>query len=170
MTSIVRGGPVQKRTAAVFIALVALCTVSSTAQTQAPDPWIGTWKVNLDKSTFSPDPKPTVPGTVKIERSGGGMKTTIDATDPQGKPTHTETVWMFDGKDNPVKGAPAPNTTAAYKRIDDRTFEVMGKVDGKATVTTRVAISADGKTMTATQTGQNIQGEKVNNVIVANKQ
>jgi hypothetical protein len=77
---------------------------------------------------------------------------------------------MFDGKDNPVKGAPAPNTTAAYKRIDDRTFEVMGKVDGKATITTRVVISGDGKTMTATQTGRNYQGESVNNVIVATKQ
>jgi hypothetical protein len=94
------------------------------------------------------------------------MKTTIDAPDPQGKPTHTETAWNFDGKDNPVKGAPAPDATAAYKRIDDRTFEVTSKAGGKPTMTTRVAISADGKTMTATQTGQNQQGQKVNNVIV----
>jgi hypothetical protein len=162
----------QKRLAVVFVgvALAAIYTVSSAAQKQSPDPWIGTWKGNLEKSTFSPGPPPTVPGTIKIEPSGGGMKTTIDTTDPQGKPTHTETVWMFDGKDNPVKGAPAPNTTAAYKRIDDRTFEVMGKVEGKATITTRVVISADGKTMTATQTGRNYQGESVNNVIVATKQ
>jgi hypothetical protein len=77
---------------------------------------------------------------------------------------------MFDGKDNPVKGAPAPNTTAAYKRIDDRTFEVSSKVDGKPTITTRVAISADGKTLTATQSGKTAQGETVKNVIVATKQ
>jgi hypothetical protein len=94
------------------------------------------------------------------------MKTTIDAPDPQGKPTHTETAWMFDGKDYPVKGAPAPDATAAYKRIDDRTFEVSSKAGGKLMMTTRVAISADGRTMTATQTGQNLEGQKVNNVIV----
>jgi hypothetical protein len=160
----------QKRIAVVLVALAAVLVVSSIARTQSKDPWIGTWKVNLEKSNYSPGPKPTVAATVKIESSAGGIKTTIDGTNPEGKPTHTETVAAFDGKDNPVKGAPAPNTTSALKRIDDRTFEVMGKVDGKPTVTTRVAVSTDGKTMTATQTGKNAQGESVNNVIVLDKQ
>jgi len=99
------------------------------------------------------------------------MKTTIDIpAEPKGKPLHTETVWTFDGKDVPVKGAPMPNSTAAYKRIDDRTFEVVQKVDGKPTVTTRVSVSPDGKTMTARQTGKTPQGETLNNTIVATKQ
>jgi hypothetical protein len=38
------------------------------------------------------------------------------------------------------------------------------------TVTTRVAISADGKTLTATQADKNAQGQTVNEVIVAGKQ
>lgn len=161
----------QKRMAVVFVALAAVWAVNSTAQPQSADPWIGTWKVNLVKSTYSPGPKPTVAGTITVEPSaGGGMKTTIDGTNAQGQPTHTETVGTFDGKDNPVKGAQAPNTTAAYKRIDGRTFEVTGKVDGKPTVTTRVAISADGKTLTATQAGKNAKGERVDNIIVADRQ
>jgi hypothetical protein len=161
---------VQKRSAVVLVALTALLAVSSMARAQSPDPWIGTWKVNLAKSTYKPGPKPTVAGTVKMEPSAGDLKTTIDASNPQGQPIHTETVGKFDGKDNPVTGAPAPNTTTAYKRINGRTFEALGKVDGKPTVTTRVVISADGKTLTATQTGKNAQGENVNNVIVADKQ
>ncbi len=160
----------QKRIAIVFVALVVLLAVSSTARAQSPDPWIGTWKVNLAKSTYNPGPKPTVAGTIKVEPSGGNLKTTLDGANAQGQPTHTETVGTFDGKDNPVMGASAPNTTTAYKRIVDRTFEAMGKVDGKPTVTTRVVISADGKTLTATQTGNNAQGQSVNNVIVADKQ
>lgn len=160
----------QKRIAVVLAALATIMVASSTTRSQSSDPWIGTWKVNLEKSTYSPGPKPTVAGTVKIEPSAGGMKTTIDGTNPEGKPTHTETVAKFDGKDNPVKGAQAPNTTNALKRIDDRTFEVMGKIDGKPAVTTRVAVSADGKMMTATQTGTNAQGQSVNNVIVLDKQ
>ena len=159
----------QKPLTAVVVALIT-CTVGLTAQTKAADPWIGTWKTDLEKSTFSPGPKPTVGATVTIERSGSGMKTTIDGTDPQGKPTHTETAWAFDGKDHPVKGAPAANSTAAYKRVDDHTFEVTSKVDGKPTTTTKVAISADGKTMTVTVSGKNPQGETVNNTIVATKQ
>jgi hypothetical protein len=168
---IVRGDvTVQKRIAVVFVVLAALFAVSSATRAQSPDPWIGTWKVNLAKSTYSPGPKPTVPGTIKSEPSAGGLKTTIDAVNPQGQPIHTEAVAMFDGKDNPVKGAQAPKTTTALKRIDGRTFEAQGKVDGKPTVTTRVVISTDGKTMTATQTGKNAQGQSVNNVIVADKQ
>jgi hypothetical protein len=161
---------VQKRIAAVAVAFAAMCAVSSWAQTKPADPFVGTWKVDLAKSKYSPGPTPTVAGTVTIEKSGSGMKTTIEGPDLQGKPMHTETAWAFDGKDNPVKGAPAPNTTAAYKRVDDRTFEVTTKVDGKPTMTTRVVISADGKTMTATQTGKNPQGADVKNVIVGNKQ
>ena len=160
----------QKRIAAVVIVVLASIVIGSVAQTQSADPWVGTWKVDMAKSTYSPGPKPTGPGTVKIERSGDSMKTTIDGTGPEGKPMHSETVWMFDGKDHPVKGAPVPNATAAYKRIDDRTFEVTSKAGGKPTMTTRVSISADGKTMTATQTGQNPQGESVKNTIVAIKQ
>jgi hypothetical protein len=161
---------VQKPFTALVVALVTLGAVGLTAQTKSADPWIGTWKTDLAKSTFKPGPTPTTPATVTIERSGSGMKTTIDSTDPEGKPTHTETSWMFDGKDHPVNGAPAPNTTAAYKRIDDRTFEVSNKVDGKPTITTRVAVSADGKTLTATQHGKNPQGESVDNTIVATRQ
>lgn len=160
----------QKRLAVVVVT-VALLALGSIARTQSSDPWIGTWKVNLEKSTFSPGPKPTVAATVNIEPSaGGGIKTTFDATDPQGQPTHTESVAGFDGKDVPVKGAQAPNSTTALKRIDDRTYEAMGKVDGKPAVTTRVAVSADGKMITATQTGTNAQGQSVKNVIVLDKQ
>lgn len=115
-------------------------------------------------------PKPTAAGTVKIEPSAGGIKVTIDGTNAQGQATHTETVAQFDGQDNPVKGAALPNSTSAYKRIDGRTFEAMNKVNGKPTVTTRVAVSADGKTVTATQTGNNAQGQTVSNVLVQEKQ
>jgi hypothetical protein len=108
---------VQKRIA-VVVTLAAVLVVGSIARTQTSDPWIGTWKVNLEKSTYSPGPKPTVPGTVKIEPSAAGIKTTIDATDPEGKPTHAESVAAFDGKDSPVKGAQRPNTTWALKRVE----------------------------------------------------
>ena len=141
-----------------------------TSHAQSSDPWIGTWKVNLAKSTYSPGPKPTVPGVVKIESAPGGIKTTIDGVNAEGQKTHTETVAAFDGKDNPVKGAASPNQTSALKRIDARSFENQAKVGGKPTVTTRVAISADGKTLTATQNGTNPQGQTVKNVIVADKQ
>ena len=53
----------QKRIAGVFVTFAAVLVVSSIARTQSSDPWIGTWKVNLEKSTYSPGPKPTVAAT-----------------------------------------------------------------------------------------------------------
>ena len=162
----------RKRLVVVFasIALAASCTGRSPAEPPSSNPSIGTWKIDLEKSNFSPGPKPTVAGTIRVEPSAGGIKLTNDGTDPQGQPFHTEFVGTFDGKDNPASGAAPPNTTTSYKRVDDRTFELIAKTDGKATVTTRIAISADGKTLTATQIGQDLQGQTVHDAIVADKQ
>jgi len=149
-------------------ALVLMTAALSHAQSS--DPWIGTWKVNLEKSTYSPGPTPTVAAVVKMESAAKNLKTTIDGVNPQGQKVHTETVAAFDGHDYPVKGAPDPTATASLKRIDSRTFENQSKVGGKQTMTTRVSISPDGKTLTATQTGTNPEGQAVKNVIVAEKQ
>ena len=159
----------QKRSSAVFV-VVAMVAVLVTLNAQSADPWIGTWKTNLEKSTYSPGPKPTTATIIKIEPSADGIKTTFDGMTAEGKPFHTEAVGAFDGKDNPVKGALLPNTTVAYKRIDGRTFEAQTKIDGKPTTTARVSVSADGKTMTATISGKSAKGETVNNVIVHDKQ
>jgi hypothetical protein len=156
--------------AVIFVAAGAVVALSSTARAQSADPWIGTWRINLDKSTYNPGPKPTVPGTVTMASTAAGLSTTISATAPDGKPFQQVMVGTFDGKDNPVKGAPTPNTTTALKRIDGRTFEAMSKINGKPSVTTRISVSADGKTITATQTGTIAQGQTVNNVLVLEKQ
>jgi hypothetical protein len=161
---------VQKRAAAVIVVVAMAVVRTLTLSAQSADPWIGTWKTNLEKSTYSPGPKPTSPTTIKLEPSADGMKSTFDGMTPEGKPFHTEAVGAFDGKDNPVKGARFPNTTVAYKRIDSRTFEAVTKIDGKPATTARVSISGDGKTMTANVTGKNAEGQSVKNVIVHDKQ
>ena len=161
----------QKRIPVMSLAVaVLLAVVFTVAQAQSSDPWIGTWKANLAKSTYSPGPTPTVAPTITMEASAGGLRITIDGANAQGQPTHTESVAQFDSKDYPVKGAQAPNSTMALKRIDGRSFEGMSKVDGKVTLVTRVVISADGKTLTATQTGTNAEGAAVKNLIVLEKQ
>lgn len=160
----------QKRFLVVAASAVALVVMTGTPRAQSSDPWIGTWKVNLDKSTYNPGPKPKMGATVKIEPASGGIRTTIDGVNAEGQKTHTESAGGFDGKDNPVKGAPNPDQTTSLKKIDARTFETQTKVGGKPTVLTRITISADGKTLTATQSGTNPQGQAVKNVIVADKQ
>jgi hypothetical protein len=145
------------------------------SRAQASDPWIGTWKQNIEKSTFTAGPKPTVPVVVQLEAAPNGMlKTTIDQVGTQpstkGQKFRTESVAAFDGKDNPVKGSPNPNPTIALRKIDARTFEAQNKADGKPTVTTRITVSTDGKTLTATQSGTSVQGQAIKNTLIFEKQ
>ena len=129
----------------------------------------GTWRANLAKSKYDPGPPPKVPGTIKWERAPGGWRFTTDAVDAKGQKTHTETLEKDDGSEAPVQGATNP-TTRACKRIDDRTYEDRDTVNGKATITRRLVIAPDGKTLTVTMTGTNAEGQKVNNVVLYEKQ
>jgi hypothetical protein len=55
-------------------------------------------------------------------------------------------------------------------KIDDNSYSNTWKKGGKLTVSGKVVVSADGKTLTITQTGTNAKGQAVNNAIVYNKQ
>ena len=134
----------------------------------AKDMFSGNWKLNLAKSKYDPGPPPKGPNVTKIEAVPGGLKFTADGVNAEGKPTHFEWTAKFDGKDNPVKGDPNRDT-AALKKINDHTYEVVNKKDGKVTTTARVVVAKDGKTRTVTTTGTNAKGEKVNNVTVFEK-
>ena len=135
---------------------------------QATDARIGTWKLNVAKSKYSPGPPPKSL-TVKVEPSGQGEKVTTEGVNAEGARTATSYTANFDGKDNPLTGSPIADTVS-LKRIDARTTERTDKKGGKVVqVLTRV-VSADGKTMTVTLKGTNAQGQAVNNVIVFEKQ
>jgi hypothetical protein len=155
------------------IALSVLLVVGSIGSAQDTDPWIGTWRLNLAKSTFNPGPPPKS-NTLKIEAvSGGAQKHTFDGVNSQGQPTHSERVGKFDGADVPVQAVQPPSqaaTTSAFRRVDSRSFEVVNKSAGKLTSTVRVVISADGRTMTQTSNGTNAQGQKTNSISVYDKQ
>jgi hypothetical protein len=159
-----------RRSTIGIVVLVALVSTAAGLIAQSSHPWMGTWKVDVAKSTYSPGPPPKSNASKWEPAEGGATKITIDGIDGQGQATHTEIIMKFDGKDYPLKGAPSAKTTRAYKRIDDRTFEYVEKVDGKETVTFRSVASRDGKTRTATTTGKDVQGRTVNNVAVWVKQ
>jgi hypothetical protein len=135
---------------------------------QADDNQVGTWKINIAKSKFSPGPAPKE-GTLTVESQADGLKFTIHGTDAEGKAVHMEFSPKYDGKDYPATGMPNADTIN-MKKIDDYTIETVGKKGGKPMVTTKSVVSKDGKTRTSTQTGTNAKGEAVNNTIVYEKQ
>ena len=54
--------------------------------------------------------------------------------------------------------------------VNNRTVEYKVKNEGKLSITGRSVLSKDGKTVTNTEDGVNAKGEKVHNVVVAERQ
>ena len=142
--------------------------VLSSSVALAADNWLGTWKLDAAKSNWSPGPAPKSL-TLKFEATPGGIKFTGDGVGADGKATHSMFLSKFDGKDVPYEGNPDADM-ASPRKIDDNSYDNTWKKDGKATIAAKVVVSADGKTMTITQTGTNAKGEAVNNTIVYSKQ
>jgi hypothetical protein len=158
----------QRRSAFVF-ALALISVLALTAVVFAADNNVGTWKLNLAKSKYSPGPAPKSQ-TLKIEAWGeDGVKYTADGVGADGKPTHAEFQAKYDGKDYAFKGNPDADTLA-YKRIDANTLEATLKMKGKPTITAKAMVSKDGKTRTVTQMGKNAQGQSIDITSVYEKQ
>lgn len=135
---------------------------------QASDPRIGTWKLNVAKSSYSPGPPPQSQ-TLTIEAAGQGEKVTSKVVGADGTSTTTVYTANFDGKDYPLTGSPIADMVS-LKRIDTRTTERTDKKGGAVAQTIRRVVSADGKTMNVTVKGKNAQGQEVSNVVVFEKQ
>lgn len=155
------------RTLVAGVVVACVATVASIAA-QSPNAHIGTWRVNVAKSTYNPGPAPQSQ-TVKYEAWEGGLKLTSDGMDAKGAKTHAEYAAKFDGKPYPFKGNPNADMIT-LKQVDPRTIETSWTLRGKPTITSRSTISADGKTRTITQTGTGADGQKVNNTVVYERQ
>lgn len=151
--------------AVLAVCLVVLSPLSGFAQT---DPSIGTWKLNLAKSKFSPGPPPQSQ-TLTEEAVGQGIKVTTKGTNAEGQPIDTQFTANFDGKDYPVTGNPIWDTIT-LKRIDAYKVGYTLKKAGKVLSTGTRVVSKDGKTLTLTAKGVNAKGEKTSVTAVYEKQ
>ena len=157
------------RKLSVMFACAPICALLLSVVAFAADNNVGTWKLNVAGSKYSPGPAPKSQ-TVKIEAWGeDGVKFTADGVDAEGKSTHWEFQAKYDGKDYAFKGNPDADMIS-YKRIDASTLEATTKLKGKVATTAKVVVSKEGKTRTLTQKGKNAKGQDVNNVVVYDKQ
>jgi hypothetical protein len=118
----------------------------------APEaPWFGNWQLDFEKSDFASGPPNFKRATCAIEPWEDGLKVSYDLVGLRGGVTHTEWSGRFDGRDYRVQGADIVLTNA-YTRVDDLTYDIVTKVDGRIEAGARVTISADGQTMTTLTT------------------
>src|SRR5262249_37446254 len=101
---------------------LALATALPQAGLAQSNPLIGTWKLNLAKSKYSPGPPPRS-STVIWEAVGQGLRARAEGVDAQGNPTKTDSgVVFYDGKSYPTTGNPDYDASS-YKQVNASTFE-----------------------------------------------
>jgi hypothetical protein len=141
---------------------------SVTAAAQSYEPWLGEWRLDVDRSTYSPGPPPYKRAMFRIEPLGDGVRVIYEMVRPRGGVIHMEWDGKFDGQEYPVQGL-EEHVTYAYTRIDDRTYDIVARMDGRVAAASRTALSADGRTITTITTGRDAQGREAKTVTVYEK-
>ena len=145
--------------------VVSALGVSAMAQGNSS---VGTWKLDVAKSTYSPGPAPKS-SMLKVEANGMGVTSTIDTVAADGTKQHITYGGAYDGKPVPATGSPTYDMVTR-KRVSPKTTEAVYLKGTKVVTTNTVVVSADGKTLTATAKGVDAAGKPVNNVQVFTKQ
>jgi hypothetical protein len=129
----------------------------------AADPVVGTWILNLAKSTFNPGPAPKA--QTRSAESAQGTTVTTKTTAADGKESTTTLTFRDDGKPYPIAGSDNADTVS-ITRVDALT--IHGTQTKAGAVVGRVvrSVSKDGKTLTFKQSGVNANGVKFDDVMV----
>jgi len=137
----------------------------------ATDPFVGTWKVDTDRSTFTRGDPSFMFATLLIESAGGGLKSTASAADGDGLATDFMFNCALDGTPCKVIAATAmigssAVDTISLKREDDHTIIATGTNNGKLVYTDRRVVSSDDKTLTVHRAGRTPDGRMYESTIV----
>jgi hypothetical protein len=102
-------------TVVLFLAVLFATALPKSGFAQS-SPLIGTWKLNLSKSKYSPGPPPRS-GTLTYTQDGQNIKNTAQAIDAQGNSTAIVFMRIYDGQPHPTTGSPLFDASA-YTRLD----------------------------------------------------
>ncbi len=130
---------------------------------------LGTWKLNVAKSTYSPAPLPVRSLTTIRAAWSGGVKVANTGELADGSPIDSGYTAKYDGTESQVSGAFWD--TISVKQVDADTFTTESKKTGGGYhATGEVKVSGDGKTMTVTSKGTNALGKTFTATYVYEKQ
>lgn len=150
---------------------VTLLSASVSAQSK-DDPSIGSWKLNVAKSKFTPGPPLKGDTRSYVVNDEGWLIVTTETIQPDGTRTGVRFAAKFDGKAYPQIGRFAPTVTLiTYEPVDTQTLKYTQRdTNGKIVSTNTRTVSADGKTMTIEQRTTDGQGRPVVNVELFERQ
>lgn len=154
----------------IFLTKAFLALAITTAVTFGADNTIGTWKLNVEKSKYTPAPMPLKNLTVTRESSDGGVKVTATGERSDGTAINGNYTAKYDDKDVQVTGN-LPYDTISIKQVNANTLtDARKKTGGPYHATGRTEVSNGGKTMTTTTKGTNADGKAFTSILVFDKQ
>jgi hypothetical protein len=149
-------------TAVAFAASLAVTAQDSTGIN------IGTWILNVAKSKYDPGPAPKG-DTRTYEQTPEGIHLTAHLVAADGTSQDSVSTYKYDGKPHPIQGY-ANFDTVKITRTNSRAVRVTQLLGSKVVGHLTIAVSADGKTMTMTQTLTTASGQSQHNVQVYDRQ
>lgn len=162
------GDVVKKVLSIVFLG--ALLTVSSAvmAARSDADPIIGTWKLNLPRSTFAG--VSAYKSQIRTySRAGKAITLNMTTIAEDGQEIKTHATYSLSGKDYPSMGNPDFDSLSGV-RIDANTAEFSLKRAGKEVGKIRREVSKDGRTLTINFVISNADGIQTAALTVFDKQ
>jgi 2',3'-cyclic-nucleotide 2'-phosphodiesterase (5'-nucleotidase family) len=149
--------------------VLAVLAITAVAALGA-DNSIGTWKVNVAKSKYTPAPFPVKSLTSVREAAPDGVKVT-NTGERDGSSINASYTAKYDGSWATVTGTGSPYDSISIKQVNANTLTYEAKqTNGKYRASGRTVISSDGKTMTTKAKGTDANGAPMTLTLVYEKQ
>jgi hypothetical protein len=150
---------------------LALATLVFTVTAYAADNSLGTWKLNVEKSKYTPAPFPVKSITAVREAADNGVKVTNTGERADGSPVNSTYTAKYDGSPASVSGQGSPYDSVSLKQVNDNNFTYEAKNSAnKYHARGKLTVSADGKTLTFKAKGMNADGKPMSVTLVYDKQ
>lgn len=151
---------------------IAVCLFSSVGFA-ADNAFLGTWKLNAEKSKFDPGSE-IKSMTVTFKADGDNVRRIAEGVGGDGQPIMEGgpegSSFPWDGQEHEVTKAPAPIIAVTVKQMNGHALTAVIKTNGKISEQIKSVVSKDGKTMTSTDEVTNDKGMKMHSVEVFEKQ
>jgi hypothetical protein len=134
---------------------------------QGVDPIIGTWKLNLEKSTYTGAATAPKNRTATFAGEGQNLAVTAEGVEANGQPLKVIFRHIYDGRPHPTTGSRDYDSNT-YHRIGNSINGIWFK-NGKVVVLTQAQL-VPGKTYTVITEGINADGQSYRDVEVFDRQ
>jgi hypothetical protein len=155
-----------------FYLVVAFLLVSASASlAQAvgqPDPFVGTWRMNVVKSTYPPGTRPRQM-VIEMTSAADGVHYRSRITYANGRSTRAEYTADYTGKEAIVTGSAGIMLPVSLKRVSANTVVARYMRGLQAVATSRRTVSRTGRIMTIKTISPDKSGKSVISIGVYEK-